>query len=315
MSAKLTDLPLLSLIHEYLEHLEVERNLSPLTIRDYNLYLLRFHQWAQTFGMARITDLDLPAMKKFRLHLARMQTQNGDTISVRTQAYYIIAVRSFLKWLTKQDVQVLAPEKIELPKPEAAPIKFVESDQIFRLLQQPDVSTLGGLRDRAILEVLFSTGLRVSELTSLDRDQVNTTLREFGVVGKGRKTRVVFLSEEAANWVERYLAQRHDDWPPVFVRHARGIDVTDDGENMRLTARSVQRTVEKYRKLAKIPIKVTPHALRHSFATDLLRNGAGLRDVQEMLGHKNIATTQIYTHVTRPELRKAHEKFHSKTEG
>lgn len=301
-------------IFEYLEHIEIERNLSPLTVRDYTLYLLRFEEWAKKQEIKRIQDLRIEHVKRYRLHLARQVNQAGETLTTRTQSYYMIALRSFLKWLVKVDVPVLAPEKIDLPKLEAQQMQFVSPEQLERLLQQPDVSDLAGLRDRAILEVLFSTGLRVSELVSLDRDQVDTQRREFGVVGKGRKIRVVFLSPEAATWVEEYLGRRSDQFNPVFIRYAKGIDLTEDGENMRLTARSVQRIVEKYRKMAHIPVKLTPHGIRHSFATDLLRNGAGLRDVQEMLGHKNISTTQIYTHVTKPELKKIHDQFHSQTE-
>jgi site-specific recombinase XerD len=181
------------------------------------------------------------------------------------------------------------------------------------LLQQPDIGSLGGLRDRAMLEVLFSTGLRVSELVSLNRDQVDTKRREFGVIGKGRRPRVVFLSDRAVKWLDEWLARRDDEWQPVFIRLAqRRPDLTADGQEMRLTSRSVQRVVDGYCRKAHLSIKITPHGIRHSFATDLLSNGAGLRDVQEMLGHKNIATTQIYTHVTQPQLKKVHEKFHSK---
>lgn len=313
MPAKLTGQTLPAQINEYLEHIEVERNLSALTIRDYALYLNRFATWAKTYNLKSIQDLDLYGVKKYRLHLARIQTQKGEPISSRTQAYYIIALRSFLKWLTKMDVPVLPPEKIDLPKAEPPVMHFLAPDQMLRLMQQPDIHTIQGLRDRAILEMLFSTGLRVSELVGLDRDTVNLERREFGVLGKGRKIRVVFLSEESADWLERYLGQRTDHWTPVFIRHAKGIDPSDDGEKMRLTSRSVQRIVEKYRKKAAIPVKITPHGIRHTFATDLLRNGAGLRDVQELLGHKNLATTQIYTHVTKPELKKIHDKFHSRS--
>ncbi len=312
MPAKLTDLPLTQQIAEYLEHIEVERNLSALTVRDYALYLGRFATWAKDYGLAKIQDLDLYGVKKFRLYLARLPNQNNTTVTVRTQSYYIIALRSFLKWLTKMDVLVLPPEKIDLPKAEAPVMHFLTPEQMNRLFQQPDTHTIQGLRDRAILEMLFSTGLRVSELVSLDRDQVNLERREFGVVGKGRKVRVVFLSEEAADWLERYLGQRTDPWVPVFIRHAKGIDPSEDGNKMRLSSRSIQRLVERYRKQATIPVKITPHGIRHTFATDLLRNGAGLRDVQELLGHKNLATTQIYTHVTKPELKRVHEKYHSR---
>ncbi len=310
MPTNVQHLALQQQVYEYLEHIEVERNLSALTIRDYSLYLDRFVQWATKKDIKNMQAVDLAVVKKYRLYLSRFTTEQGESLAIRTQSYYIIALRSFLKWLIKMDVKVLSPEKIELPKVDQQEVTFVNPDQIDRLMDQPDVNTIHGLRDRAILEVLFSTGLRVSELVSLDREQVDTVRREFGVMGKGRKVRVVFLSERACTWLARYLGGRTDDWSPVFIRHSRGVDVTDDGENMRLTTRSVQRSVEKYRKLAHIPVKITPHSIRHSFATDLLRNGAGLRDVQEMLGHKNISTTQIYTHVTRPELKKVHDTYH-----
>lgn len=314
LASNLSHLKLRDQVYEYLEHLEVERNLSPLTIRDYTLYLQLLMDWAGKAGIERAQDLDLGSLRKFRLSLTRLRNQADEPISVRTQAYYLIALRSFLKWLVKQDVEVLAPEKIDLPKPEAHEMTVITPEAMGRLMDAPDISTKPGLRDRAILEVLFSTGLRVSELVSLDRTQIDLERREFGVVGKGRKQRVVFLSPEAAAWVQRYFSARADEFVPAFIRHAKGVDGTDDGENMRLTSRSVQRLVEKYRQQAKIPVLLTPHGIRHSFATDLLRNGAGLRDVQEMLGHKNIATTQIYTHVTKPELRQIHEKFHSNKE-
>jgi site-specific recombinase XerD len=181
------------------------------------------------------------------------------------------------------------------------------------LLAQPKLSERSGLRDKAILEVLFSTGLRVSELVGLNRDQVDLNSREFGVIGKGRRPRVVFLSDRAADWLSRWLATREDQWRPVFTRFSgKQVDNKDDGEVMRLTSRSVQRIVDKYVRSANLPIKISPHGIRHSFATDLLQNGASLRDIQEMLGHKNISTTQIYTHVTRPELKKTYQEHHSK---
>jgi len=310
--SELTSLPLQRQIMEYLEHLEVERNLSRLTIRDYTLYLGRFATWCEGHGIKQMQQVNQETVKKYRLYLARFVTDQGENLSVRTQSYYIIALRAFLKWLTKVDVPVMAPEKIDLPKITPNQMTFITPDQVNVLMQMPDVSTIQGSRDRAMLELLFSTGLRVSELVSLDREQVNLQTQEFGVMGKGRRIRVVFISDVAVHWLDQYLRQRTDDWAPVFIRHAKGVDPTDEGEKMRLSTRSVQRKVERYRKMAHLPMKITPHSIRHSFATDLLRNGAGLRDVQEMLGHKNIATTQIYTHVTKPELKRVHEKFHSR---
>jgi site-specific recombinase XerD len=300
---------------DFLEHLEVERNVSRLTIRNYNHYLNRFASWFGDQGLKDLKELDQDSLRRYRVYLARYEDDLGRTLSKRTQSYHIIALRSWLKWLVKNDVPVLHPEKIDLPKAEARHMKFLQTEQVQLLLSQPNLSAANGLRDKAILEVLFSTGLRVSELVSLNRDQVNTTRREFGVIGKGRRPRVVFLSDRASVWLERWMVSREDNWRPVFI-HLSGKkdELLADGEQMRLTSRSVQRIVDKYARKARLSIKITPHGLRHSFATDLLSNGAGLRDVQEMLGHKNIATTQIYTHVTQPQLKQVHHKFHSSME-
>jgi site-specific recombinase XerD len=297
----------------FLEHLEIERNVSRLTIRNYGHYLRRLIEWLKSQGITEITKLDQDLMRSYRVFLARYIDDQGRTLSKKTQSYHVIAVRSWLKWLVKNDMPVLLPEKIDVPKGESRSMKFLQISQIEHLLAQPSLSDKAGLRDKAILEVLFSTGLRVSELVSLNRDQVDTNRKEFGVIGKGRRPRVVFLSERAADWLQRWLDSREDNWRPVFIRFAKGKpDLLADGEEMRLTTRSVQRIVDHYCRHAKLPIKLSPHGLRHSFATDLLSNGAGLRDVQEMLGHKSIATTQIYTHVTRPQLKKMYDEFHSK---
>lgn len=296
----------------FLEHLEVERNLSQLTIRNYGHYLRRFVAWLQQKGQSQITDFDPDLLRSYRLYLARYTDEHGAALSKKTQSYHMIALRSWLKWLIKNDLPVMNPEKIDLPKGESQSMRFLNGEQLERLFAQPDLADAKGVRDRTMLEVLFSTGLRVSELVSLNRDQVDLRRKEFGVIGKGRKPRVVFLSDRAAAWLERLFATREDNWRPVFIRYAqRKPELLADGEEMRLTTRSVQRLVDRYCRRARLPIKITPHGLRHSFATDLLFNGAGLRDVQEMLGHKNIATTQIYTHVTQPQLRKVHQRFHS----
>lgn len=297
---------------DYLEHLEVERNVSRLTIRNYGQYLRRFNDWFTQQGYTDLQELDTDAVRKYRVYLARHVDDQGRTLSKRTQSYYIIALRSWLKWLVKNDVPVLHPEKIDLPKAEAHSMKFLKLEQIEKLLSQPQLSSKAGLRDKALLEVLFSTGLRVSELVNLNRDQVDLERREFGVIGKGRRPRVVFLSQRAADWLTRWLNSREDNWRPVFTRFSgTKPDLTADGEDMRLTTRSVQRLVDGYCRKGHLPIKVSPHGIRHSFATDLMSNGAGLRDVQEMLGHKDISTTQIYTHVTRRQLQKVHTEFHS----
>lgn len=297
----------------FLEHLEVERNVSRLTIRNYAHYISRFCEWFEAAGHHDLTELNQDVIRQYRVYLARYVDDQERTLSKKTQSYYVIALRSWLKFLVKNDAPVIHPEKIDLPKAESHPMKFLVQDQVERLLAQPALSSRVGLRDKALLEVLFSTGLRVSELVSLNRDQVDLNRREFGVIGKGRRPRVVFLSDRAADWLQRWLDSREDNWRPIFIRLSRGKpDLLADGEEMRLTTRSVQRMVDSYCRKAKLPVKVSPHGIRHSFATDLLSNGAGLRDVQEMLGHKSIATTQIYTHVTRPQLRKVHGEYHSK---
>ena len=204
------------------------------------------------------------------------------------------------------------PEKIELPKLESRSLKFLTTEQVERLLGQPEISKPQGLRDKAILEMLFSTGLRVSELVKVNRDKIDLNRREFGVIGKGGRARVVFLSLRAAEWLGKYLSSRTDKWEPLFIRIIKNPDITEDGKRLRLTPRSIQRIVKKYVKKAKIPIDISPHGLRHSFATDLLIAGADIRSVQELLGHKNISTTQIYTHVTNKQLRDVHEAFHGK---
>lgn len=301
------------LVEEFLEDLEIARNCSPLTLRNYRHYLGRFSLWLKkNFPKAKLSSINLEIIKKYRLFLARFTAPNGSPISRSTQAYHVIALRSFFKWLIKNDYRVISPEKIDLPKAESRSLKFLTTQQVERLLSQPQISNFRGLRDKAILETLFSTGLRVSELVKLNRDQIDLKRREFGVVGKGGRARVVFLSPRAAKWLGRYLALREDDWKPLFIRQpGKKLEITD-GEEMRLTPRSIQRIVEKYVRKARLPVKITPHGLRHSFATDLLMAGADIRSVQEMLGHKNIATTQIYTHITNRQLKTIHETFHGK---
>lgn len=297
----------------FVEHLEIERNVSRLTIRNYSHYLRRFITWSKEQGIADVTSIDQDLVRNYRVFLARYEDDRGRTLSKKTQSYHVISLRSWLKWLVKNDIAVLHPEKIDVPKGESRSMKFLPIAQIEKLLAQPKLSAKTGMRDKAILEVLFSTGLRVSELVGLNRDQIDLERREFGVIGKGRRPRVVFLSDRAAVWLTRWLNSREDNWRPVFIRKSRHEpDLLSDGEEMRLTARSVQRLVDTYCRKARVSIKLSPHGIRHSFATDLLANGAGLREVQEMLGHKSIATTQIYTHVTRPQLKKMYDKFHTK---
>lgn len=298
-------------IEQFLEYLEIEKNCSKLTIRDYRHYLEVFAAWYSPTHPDGLGKLDLGTVRKYRVYLANKVDDKGQSLKKVTQNYYVIALRSFLRFLIKNDVKTLEPSKIDLPKTESRSLKFLEREQIDRLVTMPDTSKEDGVRDRAILELLFSTGLRVSELVKLDHKNINIQRREFGVIGKGGRARVVFISDRAAEWVDRYVNMRTDVFKPLFIRYSRDVSEADEGEKMRLTVRSIERIVKKYVQLARLPVDATVHTMRHSFATDLLTNGADLRSVQEMLGHKNIATTQIYTHVTNKQLRDVHKAFHS----
>ena len=301
------------LTRRFLEHLEIERNCSRLTIRNYQHYLEVLENFLSEGNKDKkitIQDVTSDAIRRFRLYLSRQKGSHGE-MKLVTQGYYVIALRSFLKWLIKNDYKVLQPEKLDVPKTKDHSLKFLDITQMERLLVQPLPSSRNGFRDRAILELLFSTGLRVSELVHLNRDQINLKTREFGVIGKGGRARVVFISKQAANHVAKYLMSREDKYKPLFIRDLRPNEIPASDEKTRLTARSVERLVKHYVKTANLPVDATPHTLRHSMATDLLRSGADLRSVQELLGHKNIATTQIYTHVTDARLREVHEKYHS----
>ena len=258
-------------------------------------------------------NIDLDTVHKYRIYLAGYTNQKGVSLKRITQSYHVIALRSFLRYLlTQRDIDTLNPDKIDLAKAEDRVVSFLNPEQVSRLLESPQISDELGLRDRAILELLFSTGLRVSELVSLNRDQINLERREFGVKGKGNKVRVVFISDSAADWIRRYLAVRKDAFRPLFIRYSGERSEEKEGEKMRLTARSIQLIVRKYSKKAGLPIDAHPHTLRHSFATDLLIGGADLRSVQEMLGHESIRTTQVYTHVTNKHLKEVYQKYHSR---
>jgi len=302
------------LIDDFLEYLEVEKGRSPLTIREYRHYLNRFLDWLKTnTKTTEPGNITSELIRRYRLYLAHLCNADGTLLKRVTQTYHIIALRAFLRYLLVQrDIATLSPDKIELPKQIQRSVAFLNSEQVERLLNSPRISDETGLRDKAILETLFSTGLRVSELVRLNRDQINLDRKEFGVRGKGDKLRVVFLSDTAAQWLERYLQTRKDSFKPLFIRYSGRVDTIKDGEKMRLTARSVQEIVNKYAKRCGLPIEVTPHTLRHSFATDLLIGGADLRSVQEMLGHESIRTTQVYTHVTNKHLKEVHQAFHSR---
>lgn len=295
---------------DFLEYLEIEQNRSQKTIQNYDHYLTRLLDFAG--DELDIKDIDTEMLRKWRLWLNRLGTNVSDELQKNTQNYHLIALRSFLKYCSKRDIPALAPDKVELAKTVRKQVTFLTPEELARMFGVPKTETLAGLRDRAILELLFSSGLRVSELVGLDKDHVNLRRREFMVRGKGQKDRPVFISPEAAEWIERYLEKRTDNAKPLFVRYSGNKQINLDGNFYRLTARSVQRLVARYALLAGITKHVSPHTLRHSFATDLLMNGADIRSVQAMLGHSNIATTQIYTHVTDPHLKEIHTKFHDK---
>jgi site-specific recombinase XerD len=293
---------------DFLEYLEIEQNRSQKTIRNYDHYLTRLLDFA---GDIQVGDVNAEMVRKWRLWLNRLGTNTSDELGKLTLNYHLIALRSFLKFCSKRDVPALAADKIELGRTKRKQVTFLNEDELERLFAQPDLSKMSGLRDRAMLELLFSSGLRVSELVGLDRDHVNLKRREFMVRGKGEKDRPIFISPEAAKWLDHYMQKRPDNTRPLFVRYSGRKTVDVSGNFHRLTARSVQRLVAHYALLAGITKHVSPHTLRHSFATDLLMNGADLRSVQAMLGHSNIATTQIYTHVTDPHLKSIHERFHN----
>lgn len=309
------------LITRFLEHLEVAKNKSPKTIENYHHYLQRFVEF---YGEKLLANFSLDDVHQYQLYLNRWRNAAGQGLGVKTQNYHLIALRAFLKYLAREDVPTLAPEKIDLKKIPERIVDFLTRDEMERVFEAVSIGRETGegrrgevqkkavLRDRAMLETLYSTGLRVSELVGLNRSQVDLERREFTVRGKGRKPRIVFLSERCVEWIRKYMADRSDNWEPLFISFGRN-RMDEDlglGEKRRLTAYSVEEMVRKAGRLAGIGKRVTPHVLRHSFATDLLHNGADIRSVQEMLGHASITTTQIYTHSTNARLREVHEKFH-----
>lgn len=297
------------LITDFLEHQEIEQNRSDRTIANYHHYLMRLVEFSDDPDIAK---LDSEMVREWRLWLNRLKDSSGQSISKTTQNYHLIALRSFLKYLAKRDIKALTSDKIELANVKRPQIGFLTPEEVGRMVEKIDTNNPVGLRDRAILELLFSGGLRVSELVGLNRDHINLERREFMVRGKGQKDRPIFISEDAAGWLDRYLASRNDELDPLFIHYGGSKDDSSAGQYQRLTVRSVQRLVKRYAKLAGITKDVTPHTLRHSFATDLIMNGADIRSVQGLLGHANISTTQIYTHITDPQLKDVHERFHRK---
>ncbi len=295
---------------EFLEYMEIERGSSLKTVNNYDRYISRFFEFAKAKDPQDITE---DVVREFRLHLNRapgifVKGQSRATMKKNTQNYYLIALRRFLKYLMKRGVTSLSPDRIELAKVGARHLDLMSVDELNRLLKAPEGDDVKVLRDRAMLELFFSTGLRLSELCSINRD-LDLSKDEFSIRGKGEKVRVVFLSDSAKDAIRKYLGKRADMDEPLFthVSHNNG-----KGKEVRLTPRSIERIVKHYAIKAGISRKVTPHVLRHSFATDLLSNGADIRSVQMMLGHSNIATTQVYTHVTDKQLRDIHKKYHSK---
>ncbi|MDD2753246.1 MAG: tyrosine-type recombinase/integrase [Candidatus Portnoybacteria bacterium] len=320
------------LLADYLAYLEVERGRSIKTTENYGHYLRRFLAFAK---IKSADDINADLIRDYRLHLNRLEPSSakaskGKGLKKITQNYHIIALRNFLKYLAKRDVKSMAADKIELARQAPREVEFLEGDELARLLRSPDGDSLRSLRDRALLEMLFSTGLRVSEICRLNRDSFNLDKGEFSVRGKGEKIRVVFISDTAKAAVKTYLAKRKDIEPALFVRTPKGkgslgkVDAiqvkTGKAQKvrlseMRLTPRSVQRIIKQYAIKAGITRRVTPHTMRHSFATDLLMSGADIRSVQAMLGHSSITTTQIYTHITDKQLREIHKNFHGKKRG
>jgi site-specific recombinase XerD len=306
---------LLSYITDYLDYLEIEKNRSRKTRENYERYLRRFTNWlcaATNKKEEQLTPQDITAdmIRQYRLWLNRVIVEGSEEgLKKNTQTYYIIALRNLLKYLSKRDVPVIAADKVELPKMPMREINLISSEELERLLDQPNTSTLKGLRDKAILETLFSTGLRVSELAGLKKDSINLKTGEFSVKGKGSKIRVVFLSDRAKIALANYMEKRHDLEEYLFVSTSFNQSKTSVKA---LTTRSIERLVKYYAASAGITKEVVPHTLRHAFATDLLQNGADLRSVQMMLGHSSITTTQIYTHLTDKELKETYRAFHGR---
>lgn len=306
-----------NLIAEFLEYLEIEKGASQLTVRNYNLYLKRFLAQSQINSPEQITS---EIVRKYRLWLSRLRNPRGGSLSLSTLNYHLIALRVFLKYLAKRDIKVMSPEKIDLAKIRERQISFLEGNDLEKFLEAPFQTKQEDIikhRDKAILELLFSTGLRVSELSNLKKENINLKKNEFSVRGKGGRWRVVFLSNQAIYWLKKYLEARTDVEGALFIRYDRAAEKTEktikkDVKEKSLTPRSIQRLVKKYARIAGLTKRITTHSLRHSFATDLLSGGADLRAVQEMLGHKNITTTQIYTHVTDQHLKEVYQAFHGR---
>ncbi|MBD3366454.1 tyrosine-type recombinase/integrase [candidate division WWE3 bacterium] len=306
-----------ALLIDYLEYCEIEKNLAQSTVRMYDFYLNDFFGWLKDYlKKEKIypADLQMENLRKYRVFLNRRKnSRSDDGYKQSTQKTFMVAIRAFLKYLiVERDLSVISPDQINLGKSGDRVPKVLNEDQLERLFSAQDLNKRSGIRDRAILETLFSTGLRVSELVGLNVDDINLETGEFTVIGKGRKARTVYLSPSARQWIRRYLSTRRDEFVPLFLRYSgKSMEDEDpDGESLRLSARSVQRMIKKYGRRAGLAVDVTPHTLRHTFATGLLQEGADLRSVQELLGHSDVSTTQIYTHVTNQRLKETHKRFH-----
>ncbi|HOZ53592.1 MAG TPA: tyrosine-type recombinase/integrase [bacterium] len=312
--------PLIKYLRDFLDYSEIEKGLSVKTQENYSRFLNKFFNWLKDNNLTHITPKSLndEHIWRYRLFLSRhIDHRTKKTLKKSTQNYYLIALRSLLEFFIEKNISSLPPSKIKLAKDRSErEIKFLSLEQLKRLLDSPDQNNIIGLRDRAILETLFSTGLRVSELVSLDRDQIKVSdsldYLEIAVIGKGQKVRTVYFSKRCVSAIARYLNKRNDIDPALFINFKPGIEKTSNSR--RLTTKSIEDIVKKYIKIAGLPVMATPHTLRHSFATDLLTQGVDLRLVQEFLGHKNIATTQIYTHVTSKQLKDIHKKIHNNRE-
>lgn len=302
------------LIQQFLEYLEVEKGRSQKTSENYHLYLKRFANFASKNNVKKPEKISLELIHNYRLYLNRLEDKDGQILAKKTQGFHIVALRSFLKYLAKNDIKTISAEKIELPKIDDREIEILSKEELDRLISSTDGKLLVDLRDKAIIETLFSTGLRVSELAKLTIEKINLKTGEFNIKGKGGKTRLVFLSLKARQAIKEYLKirrkKRKDNCPALFIRLDRRSKSKNN--NLNLSVRSIQRIIEKRAKQAGIVKKVTPHSLRHSFATDLLINGADIRSVQAMLGHSSIQTTQVYTHISNRQLKEVHQAFHDR---
>lgn len=293
-------------IDDFLKYLESDGHTSLLTVKNYNHYLKRFSEFAHSTisgqaGPINPSDINLEFVRKYKLFLINYSDpKNKKPLKKITQNYFMIALRAFLRYMAKVNVATLNADQVKLERGEKRPLKTLQESHLKQLLDSPDTTKIDGIRDRTILETLISSGLLVSELASLNRDTINLNTKEFEILGKGGKKRIVFISDSAAAWLEKYLSLRKDTFNPLFIRFQGKVDISEDGENMRLTTRSIERVVEKYAKALDLPIKATPQVLRHSYAADLLKGGTDIKSVQEMLGHSNISITQVYTHSITP---------------